>query len=38
MKKYTVDEIINIYEKSGRLMYDATYQAIIKQITKKEKN
>ncbi len=24
MKKYTVDEIINIYEKSGRLMYDAT--------------
>ena len=24
MKKYTVDEIVNIYEKSGRLMYDAT--------------
>ncbi len=24
MKNYTVDEIINIYEKSGRLMYDAT--------------
>ena len=24
MKKYTIDEIINIYEKSGKLMYDAT--------------
>ena len=24
MKKYTEDEIINIYEQSGRLMYDAT--------------
>lgn len=24
MKKYTVDEIFDIYEKSGRLMYDAT--------------
>ena len=24
MKNYTVDEIIEIYEKSGKLMYDAT--------------
>lgn len=24
MKKYTLDEIIDIYEKSGKLMYDAT--------------
>ncbi|SCX02171.1 hypothetical protein SAMN02910339_00356 [Lachnospiraceae bacterium YSD2013] len=24
MKKYTVDEIIEVYEKSGKLMYDAT--------------
>ena len=24
MRKYTIDEIVEIYEKSGKLMYDAT--------------